>query len=166
MSEPAQSSSWRTSDDDGNRLPESCDGIACRNDTIKLQDERIDRLHQRVKELEHDISRAMANHVADINGAAVKPKPAHLREPPHCSTCECGMERPTQPPELEDIERLIVEYGNATFACGEFDLENDHADELAYQGLVQAANEAKARAMGAIRAQLGKSAAPSNEEMK
>jgi len=48
-------------DDDGRRvrLPESCDGIACRNDTIKLQDDRIDSLESalatsaaRVAELE------------------------------------------------------------------------------------------------------------------
>jgi hypothetical protein len=30
--------------EDGRRLTESCDGIACRDDTIKLQDDRISRL--------------------------------------------------------------------------------------------------------------------------
>ena len=29
---------------DGTRLPESCDGIACRDETIKLQDNRIAKL--------------------------------------------------------------------------------------------------------------------------
>lgn len=43
-----------------------------------------------IARLQHDLERAMANHVADLNA----PKPAHEREPPHCSTCECGAQPP------------------------------------------------------------------------
>ena len=37
---------------DGTRLPESCDGIACRDETIKLQDKRIEELEATVRRQE------------------------------------------------------------------------------------------------------------------
>lgn len=57
---------------DGTLLPESCDGISARDETIKLLDQRIERLQRELA------------------------KPAHEREPPHCSNCSCGL--PAEPP--------------------------------------------------------------------
>lgn len=56
--------------------------------------EECSRLQQRVAELEQDIDKCVANHAADLT--AQPPATPHLREPPHCSTCACGM--PSEPP--------------------------------------------------------------------
>lgn len=53
--------------------------------------------------------------------AAEPPKPAHLREPPHCSTCECGMEQPTQPPP--DLLAEGVALVRAAIASGDWKVD-------------------------------------------
>lgn len=56
----------------------------------------LDMCLEEIVRLTHDLERAMANHVADLNA----PKPAHEREPPHCSTCGCPPH--VQPPVYLD----------------------------------------------------------------
>lgn len=52
-----------------------------------------------------------------LNGAAEPPKPAHEREPPHCSTCSCGMA--TEPPAARrDVVAVIQDELDAAIGPG------------------------------------------------
>lgn len=145
------------------RLHNICDALSEQMDESAFSREewdRVDRqtvdLQNRNRELEAEVS-SLREHLAEVNrlmslnvaaleklqSAQLQVAP-HLREPPHCSTCACGLQvcdvceategrhhsdcilvspRPAQPPEVSrDAERYAVVRDQVSVSNGHFRL--------------------------------------------